>query len=84
MFTGKCSRCQVMKADFEEIPNLTDLLLCKLCHGDVSRKALSDHILEQIVEELTAWNRLNNRSMAKLDFELIIEDLTSIIKQPNY
>jgi len=61
MYSGKCSRCEVMKADFEEIPKPTDLLLCKLCHRDVSRKAMTDHKIG-----------------------LIIEELLSIIKQPNY
>ena len=61
MFTGKCSRCEVLKADYEEAPVPTDLLLCKLCHRDVSRKAMTDHKIE-----------------------LIIEELMSIIKQPNF
>jgi hypothetical protein len=84
MFTGKCSRCEVMKADYEEAPVPTDLLLCKLCHRDVSRKAMTDHQIGLIIEELSIWNNENNRATAKLDFNLIISDLMSIIKQPNY
>jgi hypothetical protein len=84
MFTGKCSRCEVLKAEFEEIPKLTDLLLCNLCHGDVSRRALTDHKLEGIIEALRECSRKYPRITATVDMELIINDLIEIINQPNY
>jgi hypothetical protein len=53
MFSGKCSRCNVIKADFEEEPKPYDLLLCNMCYDQVSKNAQRDHMILQLIEELT-------------------------------
>lgn len=84
MFTGKCSRCEVLKADYEEAPVPYDLLLCKLCHRDVSRKAMTDDIIENLIVALDFARKYENLLNISFDFDSIIDDLFSIIKQPNY
>lgn len=53
MFSGKCSRCEVMKANFEEPPTPYDLLLCNMCYKQVSKDAQRDHAILQLIEELS-------------------------------
>lgn len=53
MFSGKCSRCEIIKADFEEEPKPYDLLLCKMCYDQVSKNAQRDHTILQLIEELS-------------------------------
>lgn len=52
MFTGKCSKCEVMKADFEEPPTPYDLLLCNMCYNQVTKDSLRDNTVLSIIEEL--------------------------------
>jgi hypothetical protein len=51
-FTGKCSRCECLKPDFEEIPASHDLLLCNLCYKEVVQKVHRDAEIGLIREEL--------------------------------
>lgn len=53
MFSGKCSRCEVVKADYEEAPKPYDLLLCKMCYKQVSKDAQRDHAILQLIEDIT-------------------------------
>ena len=53
MFSGKCSRCNVMKAEFEDPPTSYDLLLCNMCYEQVSKNAQRDHTILQLIEELS-------------------------------
>lgn len=54
MFTGKCSKCEVMKADFDEPPTPYDLLLCNMCYNQVTKDSLRDNAVLSIIEELEA------------------------------
>jgi len=51
-FNGKCSRCDVMKADFEEVPTPYDILLCDLCFNQVTKNALRDNAILLLLEDL--------------------------------
>lgn len=53
MFSGKCSRCEVIKANFEVAPTPYDLLLCDMCYKQVSKDAQRDHAILQLIEELS-------------------------------
>jgi hypothetical protein len=53
MFSGKCSRCEVIKANFEEAPAPYDLLLCDMCYKQVSKDAQRDHAILLLIEELS-------------------------------
>ncbi len=52
MFSGKCSRCDVIKADFDEPPKPYDLLLCKLCYKQVCKDATRDRAILAILQDL--------------------------------
>lgn len=51
-YYGKCSRCNVVKKNYEIVPQPYDLLLCKMCYAQVQKDAKRDHEIEQIVEEI--------------------------------
>jgi hypothetical protein len=53
MFSGKCSRCDVIKAEYEELPKPYDLLLCKMCYKQVCKDSQRDHTILQMIEELS-------------------------------
>jgi NMD protein affecting ribosome stability and mRNA decay len=52
MYSGKCSKCNVIKADFEEIPAAFDVLLCNQCFDQVSKNVKQELIIKQTLEEL--------------------------------
>jgi hypothetical protein len=52
VYYGKCSRCEMVKKDYEVVPQPYDLLLCKMCYKQVQRDALRGHDIQQINETL--------------------------------
>jgi hypothetical protein len=51
MFSGKCSRCDVIKADFDEPPKPYDVLLCKFCYKQVCKDAARDNLIRALLED---------------------------------
>lgn len=51
-YNGKCSRCEVIKSEYDFPPSAYDLLLCKLCFDQVSKNALRDHAIGALIEDL--------------------------------
>jgi hypothetical protein len=52
VYNGKCSRCEVMKSEYEFPPAPYDCLLCKMCFDQVTKNALRDHELGLLIEDL--------------------------------
>jgi NMD protein affecting ribosome stability and mRNA decay len=51
-FTGKCSRCEILKADFEEIPTAFDVLLCNHCYNQITKDATRDNSILLLLEDI--------------------------------
>lgn len=68
IFYGKCSRCELIKKDYEVCPQPYDLLLCKMCYKQVQTDAFRSHKIEQINETL---NQLINKQPLDPQLDLI-------------
>lgn len=51
-YYGKCSRCEMVKKDYEEVVHPYDLTLCKLCYYQVKKDIEINNILEKIKVKL--------------------------------
>jgi hypothetical protein len=75
-YYGKCSRCEMVKKDYEVCPQPYDLLLCKLCYSDVQKNALRDHSIEQILGDVET---MLNDGVCKTELIKLKHDLLKLM-----
>ena len=56
-YNGRCSRCEVIKSDYDFPPTPYDCLLCKMCFDQVTKNALRDHAIGVLIEDLASFSK---------------------------